>query len=83
LVLRVASCVTKPEGYRFLDSGTIIPMLHHFKGVQDEILVATEFPADCEKKYMRVSSRARTFPPLTPTLSPLRGEGETGGCFGA
>jgi hypothetical protein len=35
--------------------------------VQDEILVAAEFPADFEKKYMRVSSRVRTFPPLTPT----------------
>jgi hypothetical protein len=43
--------------------------------VQDEILLAAEFTADFEKKYMRVSSRVRTFPPLTPTFSPLRGEG--------
>ena len=51
--------------------------------VQDKILVAAEFPADFEKQYMRVSSRVRTFPPLSPTLSPLRGEGEVGGRFGA
>ena len=72
--------------------------------VQDEFLVAAEFPADFEKKYMRVSSRARTLPPLTPAQwlpksatiwfphkrralrapwSPLRGEGEAGGRFGA
>jgi hypothetical protein len=41
--------------------------------VQDEILVAAEFPADFEKKYMRVSSRVRTFPPLTP--NPMASQG--------
>jgi hypothetical protein len=72
--------------------------------VQDKILLAAEFPADFEKQYMRISSRVRTFPPLTPTQwlpkpatiwfplkrralrapwSPLRGEGEAGGRFGA
>jgi hypothetical protein len=51
--------------------------------VQGKILLAVEFTADFEKKYMRVSSRVRTSPPLTPTLSPMRREGETGGRFGA
>jgi len=44
-----------------------IVMIRVANGVQDEILVATEFPADFEKQYMRISSRVRTFPPLTPT----------------
>jgi len=41
--------------------------------VQDEILVAAEFPADFEKQYMRVGSRVRTFPPLTP--NPMASQG--------